>query len=107
MTTAQTWILVGIACLTTLLLRFSAFLLFPQGRQVPPFIDWLGSRLPRAVMAMLLVYCLKDVSFGAAVRWLPALAGVGTTAAVHLWKRKMMLSIAVGTGVYMLLIRLL
>ena len=106
MTTVQALITVLICAGITVLIRAAAFLLFPAGRKAPAFITWMGSRLPRAVMAMLLIYCLKDVSFTAAPAWLPTLAAVAVTAVLHLWKRQMMLSIAGGTAVYMMLIRI-
>ena len=107
MTTAQALITVFICAGVTVLIRAAAFLLFPAGRQAPAFITWLSRQLPRAVMAMLLVYCLKDMSFTALPNWLPTLCAVAVTAALHLWKRQMMLSIAGGTALYMLLIRLI
>lgn len=107
MTTAQLAVTVLLVALVTMATRFAPFLLFPAGRQVPAFVKWLGQQLPRAVMAMLIIYCLKDVSFGTAGAWVPALAGVAATAALHGWKRQMILSIAGGTAVYMALIRLL
>ena len=107
MTTAQALITVFICAAVTVLIRASAFLLFPAGRQAPAFITWMSRQLPRAVMAMLLIYCLKDVSFATVPSWVPTLAAVAVTAALHLWKRQMMLSIAGGTAVYMVLIRLI
>ena len=107
MTTVQLLITVAIVAAGTAGLRCAPFLLFPQGKQAPRFITWLGRLLPRAAMAMLLVYCLKDVSFQAAAGWLPAFAGVVATVCLHVWKRQMMLSIAGGTAVYMLLIRII
>ena len=107
MTTVQALMTVFICAAVTVLIRASAFLLFPAGRQAPAFITWLSKQLPRAVMAMLLVYCLKDVSFTAVPAWVPTLAAVAVTAILHLWKRQMMLSIAGGTALYMVLIRLI
>ena len=107
MTTVELLITVLVCAAVTAALRYVSFALFPQGKQPPKFIIWLGSRLPRAVMAMIVVYCLKDVSFASAVNWLPPLLGVAATAALHVWKRQMMLSIAGGTAIYMIFIRLL
>ena len=107
MTTAQALLTVLICAVVTVLIRAAAFLLFPAGKQPPAFVTWMSRQLPRAVMAMLLVYCLKDVHFAALPGWLPTLAAVAATAALHLWKRQMMLSIAGGTALYMLLIRLI
>ena len=107
MTDIQILLTVLIVAAVTLLTRAAPFLLFPEGRKAPAFITWLGSRLPVAVMGMLVVYCLKDIRFGPAAGWLPALAGVAITAALHAWRRNIMLSIVSGTVVYMLLIRVL
>ena len=107
MTPVQALLTVLICAAVTVFTRAVSFLLFPAGRQAPAFITWLSKQLPRAVMAMLLVYCLKDVSFAALPHWLPTLAAVAVTAALHLWKRQMMLSIAGGTALYMLLIRII
>ena len=107
MTPAQALITILICAAITVLIRAAAFLLFPAGRKAPTFITWMGGQLPRAVMAMLLIYCLKDITFTALPAWLPTLAAVAVTAALHLWKRQMMLSIAGGTALYMILIRLI
>ena len=107
MTTVQALITVLLCAAITALIRALPFLLFPAGKQAPAFITWMSGQLPRAVMAMLLVYCLKDVCLTALPNWLPALAAVAFTASLHLWKRQMMLSIAGGTALYMLLIRLI
>lgn len=107
MTTAQMLLTIAISALVTIATRAVPFLLFPDGRQPPAFITWLGRMLPRAVMAMLVVYCLKDVSFTASPWGIPALAGVVVTALLHLWKRQMIFSICGGTAVYMVLLRLL
>ena len=57
-------------------------------------------------MAMLVVYCLKGISFGGAVGWLPEAISVAVVVALHVWKRNTLLSIVGGTACYMLLIRL-
>jgi len=103
----QALLTVLIAAAVTLATRAVSFLLFPAGKQAPAFIIWLSAQLPRAVMAMLLVYCLKDMTFSYASGWLPALLGVAATALLHLWKRQMMISIVGGTALYMTLIRLM
>ena len=107
MTTSPVVMTVLIAAFVTLLTRLVPFLLFPSGKEAPAFITWLGKQLPRAVMMMLMVYCLKDISYMTPAGYLPALLGVATTSLLHLWKRQMILSIASGTVVYMALIRLL
>ena len=107
MTDMQIFVTILLSALVTAAVRFAPFLLFPQGKQAPAFINWLGKRLPWAVMAMLVVYCLKDISFAATGAWLPSLLAVAATVAMHVWKRQISLSIVGGTAVYMVLIRLL
>lgn len=98
--------IVAVAALVTLLIRALPFALFSRGNP-PRVITYLGRVLPATVMAILVVYCLKGISFGALSGFAPALIAVAVTAALHAWKRNTLLSIACGTAVYMLLIRVL
>lgn len=100
------WLTVAVIALVTALLRFLPFLIFSGGRKTPAVVERLGAVLPAAMMAMLVVYCLKGTSFASAEGWLPALIGVGITAGLHVWKRNTLLSIVGGTVVYMLLVQL-
>lgn len=106
MSNAELLITVLIVAGVTFLIRALPFMVFSSGQKAHGFITWLGQQLPGAVMMMLMVYCLKDVSFGHAADFLPALVGVSVTATLHVWHRQMILSIAGGTAVYMVLIRL-
>lgn len=98
--------IVAVAALVTLLIRALPFALFSRGNP-PRVITYLGRVLPATVMAILVVYCLKGVSFGTLSGFAPALIAVAATAALHAWKRSTLLSIACGTAVYMLLIRVI
>ena len=98
---------IAVASLCTVLIRALPFLVFRSGRKVPEFIEWTGRNLPRACMAMLVVYCLKDISFSQPASFVPALAASVVTVVLHAAMRKMILSICGGTAVYMLLLRLL
>lgn len=100
-------LLVAVVALCTALTRFLPFLVFDGKRPVPPVIRYLGAVLPCAVMAMLVVYCLKDISFGSLLGWLPYAVSVAVVAILHICKRNTLLSIVVGTVCYMVLIRFL
>lgn len=104
MTNTQLLITVLVAAAITITTRAISFFVFRGGR-APAFITWLGTQLPRAVMTMLLVYCLKDIQPGTRPFGIPALMGVAITAGLHVWKKQMMLSICGGTAAYMLLMR--
>ena len=96
---------VAVAALVTAGLRFLPFLLFGENRKTPQIITYLGTVLPFAIMGMLVVYCLKDVSFSAPGGWLPQLIGCLVVAGLHIWKRNTLLSIGAGTLCYMLLVQ--
>lgn len=99
-------ITVGIIILATVIMRFIPFILFPDNKPTPKFIHYLGSALPAAVFGLLMVYALKNVSFLQGSHGLPELIAIVITAAVHLWKKQMLLSISAGTICYMLLVQL-
>jgi len=81
-------------------------LIFGNGKQTPDIIVYLGKVLPYAIMGMLVVYCMKDISFLKAPYGIPELLGCGFVAAAHVWKRNSLLSIGAGTVFYMLLVQL-
>ena len=83
------------------------FFVFNGTRPVPTWISFLGAKLPYAIMAMLVVYCLKDISFVQFMGWLPAAISVAVVVVLHVRKRHTLLSIIGGTVCYMLLIRFL
>ncbi|MBP3409958.1 MAG: branched-chain amino acid transporter permease [Clostridia bacterium] len=105
MTTAQHMITIALCALATMLTRFLPFILFPAGKPTPKFIRFLGHALPAAVFSMLVVYCLKNVSITTGSHGLPELIAIIVVAALHLWKKQTLLSIAAGTIVYMLLVQ--
>lgn len=89
----------------TALLRFLPFLAFPGGRKRPQIITYLGTVLPYSVMAMLVIYCLKNVSLIAAPHGIPELLAIVTVVCLHLWKKNTLLSIFGGTVFYMALVQ--
>ena len=99
-------LLIAVAVLVTMATRFLPFLIFGEKRKTPPIIKYLGKVLPCAIMGMLVVYCLKDVSFLSAPFGLPELIACVVVAALHVWKRNSLLSIGGGTVCYMLLVQL-
>lgn len=94
---------VVIASLATMFTRFFPFLLFREGRKTPSFIANLGKILPSAIMGMLVIYCLKDVQWICAPYGIPELLGCLTVGLLQVWKRNSLLSIGLGTVLYMVL----
>ena len=85
--------------------RVLSFVLFPAGKETPKIILFLGSTLPCALMALLVVYCLKSVSFFAYPYGIPEAIAIGVTALLHIRKRNTLLSMGLGTAVYMILVQ--
>lgn len=97
-------LLIAVIAAVTALLRFLPFLIFGS-RETPTFVTYLGKVLPYAVMGMLVVYCLRNISFVASPHGIPELLSVALVALLHLWKRNMLLSIIGGTACYMVLVQ--
>lgn len=96
-----------VAAIITAALRFAPFLIFGRGRETPKLVLYLGKVLPFAIMGMLVVYCMKDVSFVSAPFGIPEALGCLIVAVLHIWKRNTLLSIAAGTVSYMLMVQFL
>ena len=107
MSDLQAILAIAVAALVTAGLRFLPFLVFGENRKTPPIIEGLAQILPYAIMGMLVVYCLKDVSFASAPFGIPEAIGCAVVALLHIWKRNTLLSIGAGTIVYMLLLQLI
>ena len=89
----------------TLATRAAPFLFFAR-RRPPAFLDYLQRFIPPLVMSLLVLASFKDLRFAEPPHGLPALLGAAATALLHLARRNTLLSIAGGTALYMVLIRL-
>lgn len=96
-------ILLVAAC--TFLTRVLPFLFFGGQKSVPKAVNYLGKILPPAIMAILVVYCLKGISFAQAPYGAAELLSAALVVVLHLWKRNNLLSIGLGTACYMILIQ--
>ena len=105
MVNAHTFYAIAVMALITALLRFLPFLIFKGKASTPALVEKLGLLLPSAVIAMLVVYCLKDMHFTAATGYLPAIISCLLTGALHVWKHNTLLSVISGTVCYMLLVQ--
>ena len=96
---------IAVIALVTAGLRFLPFLIFGENRKTPPLVTYLGQVLSYAIMGMLVVYCLKNVTLTAAPFGIPEAIGCAVVALLHVWKRNTLLSIGAGTVCYMLLVQ--
>lgn len=105
LTPTQAALSVAVMALVTFLTRAAPFLLFDRGDEPPKWVLSLGRILPPAIIAMLVVYCLRGLSFAEAGLWAPHL--IASTVVVALqWKFKNdLVSIFTGTVLYMVLVQ--
>ena len=105
LTTAQAVAAIAVMAVVTFLTRALPFLLFDRGESPPKLILYLGRVLPPAIIAMLIIYCLRGVSFAASGGWAPQLIAVAAVVVLHVWKHNNLLSIFGGTILYMVLVQ--
>ena len=87
----------------TILLRALPFIIFHK--QPPAYITYLGKVLPPAIIGMLVIYCLKDVTFLTSPFGLPELIAALCVIMAQIWKRNSLVSILAGTVIYMFLVQ--
>ena len=96
--------LVAAMSVMTILTRFLPFIVFRKN--TPRYITYLGKVLPPAIIGMLVIYCLKDVSLLAKPFGIPELIAAACVVGLQVWKRNSLISILTGTVVYMVLVQM-
>ena len=89
-----------------LLTRILPVIIFGRSERVPEFILYLGKVIPYTAMGLLIVYCLRDVSILSGTHGLPELIAMIVVVASYLWKRNTIVSVVLGTAVYMVLLQM-
>lgn len=87
------------------LLRGLPFVIFSGKRRESEFITYLGRVLPFAAVGMLVIYCLRNISFAAAPFGIPEFLAIALVVILHIFKRNTLLSIFGGTVFYMILVQ--
>lgn len=103
--TVHTILLLAVIAIVTALLRFLPFLIFRSEAHTPKALYYLGAVLPGAIMGMLVVYCFKSTVI---LEWpyaLPELIATIAVVATYLWKKNSLISIGLGTVLYMVLVQ--
>ena len=96
--------LVAAMSVMTILTRFLPFIVFRKN--TPRYITYLGKVLPPAIIGMLVIYCLKDVSLLAKPFGIPELIAAACVVGLQVWKRNSLISILTGTVLYMVLVQM-
>jgi branched-subunit amino acid transport protein AzlD len=104
-TTTQAIIIIVILAAGTAITRFLPFVFFPNAKSTPRYVNYLGKVLPTAAISLLVVYCLRYIEFTQASHVIPEVISIIAVAALHIWKKNTLLSIAAGTAIYMLLVQ--
>ena len=96
--------LVAAMSVMTILTRFLPFIVFRKN--TPRYITYLGKVLPPAIIGMLVIYCLKDVSLLVKPFGIPELIAAACVVGLQIWRRNSLISILSGTIVYMILVQM-
>ena len=104
MTTTQAIITIAAAVLGTMATRFLPFIIFPEGKNPPEYVKYLGTVIPYAAIGLLVIYCLKDVP-GSGNYGIPEAIAIVFIILIHKWKKSTLLSIGSGTVLYMILVQ--
>ena len=97
--------MIGVIAFVTLLTRALPFLVFKN--QENRIVEYLGHVLPFAIMAMLVVYCLKGVNLLSGDHGISEIIAVSSVILIHIYKRNTLLSILCGTIIYMLCVQMI
>ena len=87
--------IIAVAAIVTLIIRAVPFVAFDGKRKV----------LPPAIMVILVIYCVKGINLFTGSHGIPELLSIAVVALLHIWKKNTLLSIAVGTILYMILVQ--
>lgn len=98
-------LLIAVVSAVTAFIRFLPFVVFRDSSKTPKALEYLGGVLPGATMGMLVVYCFKGTVVTAWPFALPELIATAAVVATYLWKRNILISIGLGTVLYMVLVQ--
>jgi len=101
---AHSFGIIAVVAFVTIAIRFLPFLVFRK--KTPGMILYMGKVLPYAIMGMLVVYSLKNISFLEGTRGIPEILAVALVVVLHKWKHNTLLSILVSTLTYMFLVQM-
>lgn len=100
------WYMVAVIALVTAAIRFLPFVVLGGDRKTPKLVEKLSNMLPYAIMGMLVVYCLKGVTFTSVAGFVPSLIACLVVCVLYVWKRNTLVSIIAGTICYMILVQI-
>lgn len=105
LTNKEALIILLLTILATVITRFAPFLIFGKSSSDNQYINYLGKVLPPAAISLIVVHCLRNIDFAPPYYNIPELISVAVVVAFTLIKKNTLLSIAVGTLSYMILLQ--
>lgn len=98
----------------TAFLRFLPFLIINKSLSENKYVQFLGKILPYSMIALLVVYCLKDINIIKFPYAIPELISIAVIVILHIIKRNVLIikrnvliSIGAGTVIYMFLVQVI
>lgn len=91
----------------TALLRFLPFFIINKSLSENKYVQFLGKMLPYSMIALLVIYCIKDINIIKFPYALPELISIAVIIVLHIIKRNVLISIAAGTVIYMFLVQVI
>lgn len=95
--------IIAVVAFITIILRAAPFVIFASRKTVPAWINYLGKFLPPAIMMTLVIYCLRNINFSSSNYWLPEVIATGIVVVLHVWKKNILLTVALSTVCYMVM----
>ena len=105
MTTTKLITSIAIMAVIIMATRFFPFVVFGSGKKPPDVVMYLGKYLPPAIITAITIYCFKDIRFYEFPFGIREIAASATVVLLHLKFKNTMISISLGTVLYMLLLR--
>ncbi|MGN1318075.1 MAG: branched-chain amino acid transporter permease [Lachnospirales bacterium] len=106
MTTTKLVTSIALMALIIASTRIFPFVVFGNGKKPPEIIMYLGKYLPPAIIVAITIYCFKDIKFYEFPFGIREIIASISVVLLHLKFRNTMVSITIGTILYMVLVRL-
>ena len=102
----KSWAIILVVALGSMILRYLPFIIFSNNKRNPMFIRSLGNNLPLAAIGLLVIYCLKDISFISGSYGIPEIISILFIVISYYKTKNNLISIFGGTFIYLLLVNL-
>lgn len=99
-------LIIATIAIANFLTRFFPYFIMPRKVKIPKYIEYLSNTLPSAIIAALVVYCLKDIDFEVSLQGFKEFIAIGVVVILQLIFKIPIISIAGGVGVYMAIIQI-